>query len=409
VKGKKRELPKGWRWVKTTDIIDTSLKRPIRMGPFGSQLTKDEFVTEGIFVLGIEQVINKRFKDTGCKFITDEKFQQLKGFEVRHGDVLMTTMGTIGRTAVVPKEIQKSIISSHLIKISVGPSVHPEYIAWVLSHRSPVYRQLHAQSQGAIMQGLNTDIVKKLFFPLPQTRDEQIAVVSSLEQKMAEIENMQQAALKQKEAVEAMEAATFRDVFVSYKDSKWQPTSISKISDIIMGQSPDGSTYNKEGKGVPLLNGPTEFGAVYPRPVQWTTEPKKMCRQGDLIVCVRGNTTGKMNWADQEYCLGRGVAGIRGKEEKGDTNFVKYALQYKIGELLSGSERSTFPNLEKDVLKSFKVFAPKDLKTQEKVAFTITKKLNSIRQSSASINAQLEAIVAISGAILREVFDFEKN
>jgi type I restriction enzyme S subunit len=183
------------------------------MGPFGSQLKKDEFVEDGIFVLGIEHIINKRFDDKGCKFITKDKFNQLRGFEVRPGDVLMTTMGTIGRTAVVPRGIRKTIISSHLLKLTLKKDVYPEYIAWILGNNSPVFKRLTQASQGAIMQGLNTDIVKNLRFPIPSDFNEQIKICKKLENKMGEVEKMRESALKQLETIQALPAAILREVF----------------------------------------------------------------------------------------------------------------------------------------------------------------------------------------------------
>ena len=55
------------------------------------------------------------------------------------------------------------------------------------------------------------------------------------------------------------------------------------VAKIVMGQSPEGDFVNKEGLGEPLLNGPTEFGLFSPTPVQWTTTPKKMCEEGDVL------------------------------------------------------------------------------------------------------------------------------
>lgn len=92
-------------------------------------------------------------------------------------------------------------------------------------------------------------------------------------------------------------------------DWVWIPIGLS--FQIEMGQSPPGNSYNTEQKGVPLLNGPTEFGSTHPTPIQWTTSPTKICNKGDLLICVRGSTTGRMNWADQSYCIGRGLAAIR--------------------------------------------------------------------------------------------------
>ena len=74
-----------------------------------------------------------------------------------------------------------------------------------------------------------------------------------------------------------------------------------------MGQSPEGDDCNNEGVGEPLLNGPTEFGFYSPSPIQWTTNGKKHCVEGDLLFCVRGSTTGRMNWANQSYAIGRGL------------------------------------------------------------------------------------------------------
>jgi type I restriction enzyme S subunit len=88
---------------------------------------------------------------------------------------------------------------------------------------------------------------------------------------------------------------------------------LSDIAEIVMGQSPSGDTCNERGIGIPLLNGPTEFGTKHPQPVQYTTDAKKIALSGDLLFCVRGSTTGRMNWADQQYAIGRGLAAIRGK------------------------------------------------------------------------------------------------
>ena len=71
------------------------------------------------------------------------------------------------------------------------------------------------------------------------------------------------------------------------------------VAQVIMGTSPKGHTYNTAGEGIPLLNGPTEFGERHPDCTVFTNAPVKECGAGDLIFCVRGSTTGRMNWADK--------------------------------------------------------------------------------------------------------------
>ena len=97
--------------------------------------------------------------------------------------------------------------------------------------------------------------------------------------------------------------------------------------------------------GLALLNGPTEFGAHHPTPVQFTTDARKCARPGDILFCVRGSTTGRMNWADQEYAIGRGVAAIRHRQEPALQPFVRGVIEFELSELLAQATGSTFPNI----------------------------------------------------------------
>ena len=111
-----------------------------------------------------------------------------------------------------------------------------------------------------------------------------------------------------------------------------------------MGQSPPGDTVSS-GHGVALLNGPTEFGTHHPTPVQFTTDARKRAQPGDLLFCVRGSTTGRMNWADQEYAIGRGVAAIRHRDDPSLHPLVRGVIESELPELLNQATGSTFPNV----------------------------------------------------------------
>src|SRR4030043_429000 len=104
--------------------------------------------------------------------------------------------------------------------------------------------------------------------------------------------------------------------------SSFPQIKLNDVAHIVMGQSPKGSTYNKTGDGIPLLNGPTEFGPSHPIPVLWTTSSTKICSKGDILFCVRGSTTGRMNWSDKEYCIGRGIGAFCAKMDSTDTRFL---------------------------------------------------------------------------------------
>lgn len=124
---------------------------------------------------------------------------------------------------------------------------------------------------------------------------------------------------------------------------------------VIMGQSPPGESYNKKGIGVPLLNGPTEFGPAHPIEQQWTTSPTKLCKRGDILFCVRGATAGRLNIADKVYCLGRGVAAIRAIAGKFDERFLLHVLRSGYAKFQARSVGSTFINISSEELSNFEV------------------------------------------------------
>ncbi len=101
---------------------------------------------------------------------------------------------------------------------------------------------------------------------------------------------------------------------------------------------------------MPLLNGPTHFGPHHPAPEQFTLDPRKRATTGDLLFCVRGSTTGRMNWADRDYAIGRGVAAIRHRAEPRLQPLVRGVVEHSLPGLLVQATGSTFPNVSADQL-----------------------------------------------------------
>jgi type I restriction enzyme S subunit len=122
---------------------------------------------------------------------------------------------------------------------------------------------------------------------------------------------------------------------------------LGDVARVVMGQSPPGARCNTERHGLPLLNGPTEFGARHPEPRQWTTDPRRVCRKRAALLCVRGSTTGRTNRADQPYALGRGIAALE-TDDPLDQEFIYYSLIAQMGKLLERTTGSVFPNLSRD-------------------------------------------------------------
>lgn len=183
---------------------------------------------------------------------------------------------------------------------------------------------------------------------------------------------------------------------------------LSEIADIRMGQSPSGETCNEIGEGIALLNGPAEFTSYYPIPKQYTTDGKRICDEGEILFCVRGSTTGRMNWADQKYALGRGLASISHKKGKEFNHFLKFLLQTNLNAILNAANGSTFPNLTSDILASFEINVP-DETIQKSISFFL-KSIDSKIELNNRINSELEAMAKTLYDYWFVQFDFpDKN
>ncbi len=93
----------------------------------------------------------------------------------------------------------------------------------------------------------------------------------------------------------------------------WKTESLGRIANITMGQSPDSKYYSEEKNGLPFLQGCAEFTSRFPKHALYCSQTKKIANSGEILFSVRA-PVGKINIADCDYIIGRGLAAISGAE-----------------------------------------------------------------------------------------------
>lgn len=121
----------------------------------------------------------------------------------------------------------------------------------------------------------------------------------------------------------------------------WQMRRLKYSAKLIMGQSPDGWDCAETPIGLPFLQGCAEFGDVHPTPVLYCRAPRKISPIGAILLSVRA-PVGRLNFADQEYVIGRGLCAIIPDGESLDPTFAYYHLLSLDTGLRMASTGSTY-------------------------------------------------------------------
>ncbi len=155
------------KWNKYPLINACLNKDDIKCGPFGTQLSKDEYTAEGIAVWEIPQ-INMGFQCAPTHFLTEEKANQLEAYSLIPGDIAMSRKGNVGKCALFPEEYSNGIIHSDVLRIRVDKkNVNPVFMMYQLHFSKAVTRQIELVSSGAIMAGVNVTKLKQICVHIP--------------------------------------------------------------------------------------------------------------------------------------------------------------------------------------------------------------------------------------------------
>lgn len=181
------QIPESWNIYRLKFLLSHG-KDAMKAGPFGSSLTASDMQGSDVKVFNQRSVLDNDFEE-GDEYVSVEKSKELKGFMVNEGDILITTRGTIGKTAIVPIGKQ-GILHPCLIKMVIDESVFVKpLLCRIFNETNLLTEQLRLASNATTIDVIYTQNLLNLFIPVPPI-DEQRQIEQYLEGRCSEIDKM---------------------------------------------------------------------------------------------------------------------------------------------------------------------------------------------------------------------------
>lgn len=274
----------------------------------------------------------------------------------------------VGRDEKIPMAILESdapiIVSPayFVFEVSNPDILLPEYLMMWFS-RKEFDRNAWFYTDADVRGGMGKDALLDMKLPIPSI-ERQREIVAEYETLSKRIYLNEQMISKLEETAQTL----YRKMFVDGIDKEnlpedWRMGKLTEIANIIMGQSPEGETYNTDGNGMIFYQGRTDFGRRYPTARVYTTNPTRYAKIGDVLLSVRA-PVGDINIASHDCCIGRGLASLRSKEEC--QSYLYYQL-YNLSNVfnVSDDEGTIFGSITKDDLHNIDIVIPSKSKMKE--------------------------------------------
>lgn len=203
---------------------------------------------------------------------------------------------------------------------------------------------------------------------------------------------------------EKLQQALVPEAEQSYKiPANWCWTRLGNVTNIIMGQSPNGGSITENEKDTPLIGGAADMGEKYPEIKRYTNKPTKISSDEDLIICVRA-TLGKPIFSDGRYCLGRGVAAIR--PLVGSRKLYKYFFLNFEQYLFDNATGTTFAQVNSNILQKMPLALP-PLAEQQRIVERIESLFAKLDEAKENLQNVLDGFETRKAAIFHKAFTGE--
>lgn len=344
--------------------------------------------------------------------------KEIENYKLDVGDILFSHINSferVGHSAIVVENDLPIYHGMNLLRIKPNSEIIcPEYLFLFLktNHAKSFYEEF---AQRAINQAsINQNTLKELRVLYPENKTDQQHIASQIISKLEKVEQMRQAALQQKEAVEALQGALLREVFPFKEGDElpkgWKWEKLEKIFEEVKNQV---QPYEEEFKTLPFVG----LENVVSHTREYTDEeynpPASTCFKFDETNILYGKLRPYLNKVFLPSSKGKSSMELIPLKTKNNYSreFLAAVLQSEavIGDTVKFSTGGRMPRADLKKLKKLEIAIPSDVNLCKKLGLVVSNKIKEFIELNKEAKKQLEAIEALPAAILREVFEFKTN
>ena len=416
----------------------------------------------GLPMLSARNIENNGIVFDEYRLITEDAFHaEHSKTRVTAGDVLLTIVGTIGRTTVVPESAQPFALQRSVAVLTPGPEIFPKYLCYQLQSPS-VQRYFEANARGTAQKGVYLKSLGQT--PIRVTPlDQQKRIVAEIEKQFSRLDeavaNLKRvkANLKRykaavlKAAVEGRLVETEAEIarregrsyetgaqllqrILETRRSQWKGkgkykepaapdttdvpelpegwvwTSLDQLSDVVRGGSPRPAGDPRYFGGpvpwitVGLLTG-DESDYLHRVPEGLTLEGKERSRYIEpdtLLLTNSGATLGVPKISLIGGCINDGVAALLGVEYPLKRYLVNF-LRTKTMSMRRINQGASQPNLNTSIIKAMVVPLPLEAE-QHRIVAEVDRRLSLLSETEAQVDANLQRAERLRQAVLASAF-----
>jgi len=206
------KVPENWITL-PWKTLGANNKYAMKRGPFGSALKKEFFVEKGVVVYEQGHAINDE-PYRHRYYITNEKFKELKAFETKPGDMIISCSGvTLGRICLLPDDADVGVINQALLKLDMDESIMLKPYFIQLFRSGSFQRLIFQKSLGSAMPNMvGMAELKEIPIPIPPI-EEQHQILKEIESRLSVCDKVEESITESLEKAKALRQSILKKAF----------------------------------------------------------------------------------------------------------------------------------------------------------------------------------------------------